>query len=126
MRVPFLHLSTGSGSLSPMKLLLPLLMVQLWGEPWAEGDRREGPGPEVQGMLPLQPQSARLPGGPDTHRDIPSRSHPRVGSVPRCRAQLLENPAPAHHQLRHLSASPTLPLLPSPHPLQTHYTPPSS
>lgn len=42
--------------------------------------------------------------------DIPSRIHPRVGSVPRCRAQLLENPAPSLHQLLHLSASPALPL----------------
>ncbi|XP_052034903.1 kallikrein-10 [Apodemus sylvaticus] len=30
MRVPFLHLSTAFGSLSPVKLLPPLLMVQLW------------------------------------------------------------------------------------------------
>ncbi|XP_031242185.1 kallikrein-10 isoform X2 [Mastomys coucha] len=30
MRVPLLHLSSASGSLSLVKLLLPLLMVQLW------------------------------------------------------------------------------------------------
>lgn len=55
MRVPLLHLSSASGSSSLVKLLLPLLMVQLWGEPGAGGDRREGLGPEVEGMLPLQP-----------------------------------------------------------------------
>lgn len=55
MRVPLLHLPTASGSLSLVKLLLPLLMMQLWGEPGAGGDRRGGPGLEVEGMLLLQP-----------------------------------------------------------------------
>lgn len=51
MRAPIFHLSTASGSWSLVKLLLPLLMVQLWGEPGAGGDRRGGPEPEVEGML---------------------------------------------------------------------------
>lgn len=110
MRVPLLHLSTASGSSSLMKLLPLLLMVQLWGEPGARG-RHEGRARTGGGGNIATATAASSPSwGPGTYIDIPSRIHPRVGSVPRCRAQLLEKPVPSLHQLLHLSASPALPL----------------
>lgn len=58
MTAPPLYFSTSSGALALVKLLLPLLMLQLWGEPGAGGEGREGPGPAEEGVWPLPPYSA--------------------------------------------------------------------
>lgn len=105
MRVPHLHLSTASDCSSLVKLLLPLLMVQLWGEPGTQRRQEGRAGTGGGGNVATATAANSLSWGPGTHIDIPNRIHPRVGSVPRCRAQLLENPAPSLHQLLNLSAS---------------------
>lgn len=52
MRPSHLHLSAASGARARAKLLLPLLVAQLWGE---AGDRawRKAPGPEAMGERAL-------------------------------------------------------------------------
>lgn len=91
MRPSHLHLSVASGAGAPAKLLLPLLMAQLWGE---AGDRAWGEAPDrgrwENDFSAPTPHAALAPLGP--RRSPPARSKPRPPpeqAPPSC-------PRPAH------------------------------
>lgn len=86
MRAPLLYF-TASGALALVKLLLPLLMVQLWGEPWAGGDWKEG-GRRECGLCNHAPPSGGLcpqvprPTGTEPSPFAPSASQPLLLCMP--------------------------------------------
>ena len=76
MRPPQLRLSAASGALAQAKLLLPLLMAQLWGEAGVRAWRRRRD--LGQGESELSPPTPALRSGawdPNTHPSAQSRPH---------------------------------------------------
>lgn len=131
MRPSHLHLSVASGAVAPAKLLLPLLMAQLWGE---AGDR----GHWESDLSAPTPRAAFAPLGP--RRSPPAWSRPRPSRLRPAHATptpRLAPPTPRPFLLRLVSHVPPhsgfspLPLCPArcvsptpaPHVLPSHAVP---